>query len=177
MREIKVISIIVFLSAALVCAQQTQPPPQPAQSDTTATTQSQPAAAQNPAVPATKASEESLVIPKDAKVFVASMPDGYDQFLKEAIAKKKVPVTVVEKREDAEFEITGFSETQKAGTAKKLIMGSWHSRESASIKVANLKSGLIAFAYSYNNDNSAHGKRTSAESCAKHLKEKVESGK
>ena len=56
-------------------------------------------------------------------------------------------------------------------------MGSWHSRESASIKVANLKSGVIAFAYSYNTDNSAHGKKSSAESCAKHLKEKIESGK
>jgi len=31
------------------------------------------------------------------------------------------------------------------------------------------------YAYSYNNTNSAHGKRTAAESCAKHLKEKVES--
>jgi hypothetical protein len=33
------------------------------------------------------------------------------------------------------FEITGLSETQKAGTAKKILMGSWHSRESASIKL------------------------------------------
>lgn len=85
--------------------------------------------------------------------------------------------TVVDKREEAEFEITGYSETQKASTAKKVIMGSWHSRESASIKVANLKTSTIVFAYSYNNDNSAHGKKTSSESCAKHLKEKIESGK
>jgi hypothetical protein len=105
------------------------------------------------------------------------MPDGFDQYIKTALDKKKVPVTVVEKRDDADFEITGYSETQKAGVGKKLIMGSWHSRESASIKVANLKSGIIAFAYSYNNDNSAHGKKTSAESCAKHLKEKIESSK
>jgi hypothetical protein len=56
-------------------------------------------------------------------------------------------------------------------------MGSWHSRESASIKIANLKTGTVAFAYSYNNDNSAHGKKSSAESCAKHLKEKIESKK
>jgi hypothetical protein len=121
--------------------------------------------------------EESMVIPKGAKVFIAEMPDKFNDFIREAIEKKKVPVTVVDKREDAEFEITGFSETQKAGTAKKLIMGSWHSRESASIKVANLKSGVVAFAYSYNTDNSARGKKSSSESCAKHLKEKIESGK
>jgi hypothetical protein len=126
---------------------------------------------------ANKPPEESQLIPKGARVFIASMPDGFDTFIKAAIEKKKVPVTVVENREQAEFEITGFSESQKASTAKKLIMGSWHSRETASIKVANLNSGVIAFAYSYNNDNSAHGKKTSSESCAKHLKEKIESGK
>jgi hypothetical protein len=135
------------------------------------------AAAQAQAPADTKDSGESVAIPKGAKVFVASMPDKFDEFIKAAIQSKHVPVTVVENRDQAEFEITGYSETQKASTAKKLIMGSWHSRESASIKVANMKSGLIAFAYSYNNDNSAHGKKSSAESCAKHLKEKIESGK
>jgi hypothetical protein len=126
---------------------------------------------------ATKPAEDSLVIGKAAKVFIAPMPDNFNEFIKAAIEKKKVPVTVVENREQADFEITGFSETQKAGLGKKLIMGSWHSRESASIKVANLKTGVIAFAYSYNTDNSARGKKTSSEACAKHLKEKIESGK
>ena len=125
----------------------------------------------------TKPAEESLIIPAGAKVFVAAMPDKFDEFIKAAIQKKKVPVSVVDNRDQADFEISGYSETQKASTAKKLIMGSWHSRESASIKVANLKSGVIAFAYSYNNNDSAHGKRSSAESCAKHLKEKIDSGK
>jgi hypothetical protein len=117
------------------------------------------------------------VIPAGSKVFVAVMPDGFDQYIKAAMEKKKVPLTWVEKRDDADFEITGYSETQKAGLGKKLIMGSWHSRESASVKVANLKTGTVAFAYSYNNDNSAHGKKSSSESCAKHLKDKIESGK
>ncbi len=124
-----------------------------------------------------KQEAESLVIPKGAKIFIASMPDNFHEFMKAAIEKKHVPVTVVENKDQAEFELSGFSETQKASTAKKLIMGSWHSRESASIKVANLKSGVVAFAYSYNNDNSARGKKTSSEACAKHLKEKIESGK
>jgi hypothetical protein len=134
--------------------------------------QQQPANAAQP-----NAEQESVVIPKGAKLFVAPMPDSFNEFLKTAIQKKDVPVTLVENRDVADFEITGYSESQKASTAKKLIMGSWHSRESASVKVANLKSGTIVFAYSYNTDNSAHGKKSSSESCAKHLKEKIESGK
>jgi len=120
--------------------------------------------------------EESTVIPSGAKVFVAPMPDGFDESMKSAILKKQVPVTLVEKRDEAEFEITGYSETQKAGTAKILITGSWHSQETASVKVANLKSGVVVFAYSYHTANSAHGKKTSSEACAKHLKTKIESG-
>jgi hypothetical protein len=152
---------LVLLFCASALSQQAQPPSQPAPE--TAVT--------GPKV------QESLVIPKGARVYIAPMPDNFDEFLKDAIGKKQVPVTIVNTREEAEFEITGFSESQKASTAKKLIMGSWHSRESASIKVANLKSGVIAFAYSYNTDNSARGKKSSSEACAKHLKEKIESGK
>ncbi len=103
--------------------------------------------------------------------------DGFETYLKSALETKKVPVTVVDNRQDAEYEITGVASTQKASTAKKLITGSWHSREEASIQVTDLKVGTVAFAYSYNTPNSAHGKRTSAESCAKHLKEFIQKGK
>ncbi len=106
-----------------------------------------------------------------ATVFVASMPDGFDTYLKSAIAKKKVPIVIVETRESAEFEITGSSETQKAGTAKKIIRLNWHSAEQASISVADLKSGEVVFAYSVNKESSAHGKQSTAEACAKHIKE------
>jgi hypothetical protein len=72
--------------------------------------------------------------------------------------------------EDAEYEITGVASSQKAGAAKKIIMGSWHSREEASVQVTDLKTGEVAFAYAYTNENSARGKRSAAEACAKHLK-------
>src|SRR5215510_5086832 len=86
-------------------------------------------------------------IPAGSKVFIAPM-DGFEKFLKDAIAKKKVPVEVVEQRDKADYEITGVAESKKAGAAKKIIMGSWHSTEDASIKVTDLKSGEIAYAYS-----------------------------
>jgi hypothetical protein len=116
-------------------------------------------------------------IPRGAKVFIAPMPDGFHEYLKAAIEKKKVPVTLVEDKSNADFEITGHSETQKASTAKKVIMWDWHSNEQASIQVNNLKSSEAVFAYSVNKRSSAHGKKSSAEACAKHLKEKIESGK
>jgi hypothetical protein len=84
---------------------------------------------------------------------------------------------VVDTSDQAEFEIKGTSETQKAGTAKKIFMGSWHSDEQASISVTSVQSGEIVFAYSANKKNSAHGKQSSAEACAKHLKEAIEKKK
>lgn len=112
-----------------------------------------------------------------AKVFVQEMPDGFHTYLKAALAKKQVPVVVVDTREQAEFEIKGSSQSQKAGAAKKIFMGSWHSDEQASISVSSIESGEIVYAYSANKKNSAHGKQTTAEACAKHLKEKIEKGK
>jgi hypothetical protein len=89
------------------------------------------------------------------------------------MAKKKVPLTIVESRESAEFEITGTSETQKAGAAKKILQLNWHSAEQASIAIANLKTGEVVFAYSVNKESSSHGKQSTAEACAKHIKEFV----
>lgn len=118
--------------------------------------------------------EASKVIPPNSKVFVASMPDGFDEFLKAAIEKKKVPLQIVADKDQADFQITGQSETQKASTAKKVIMWDWRSNEQASIQVSNLKTSEVVFAYSVNKVSSAHGKKSSAEACAKHLKEKIE---
>jgi DNA-binding transcriptional regulator LsrR (DeoR family) len=112
-------------------------------------------------------------LPAHAKVFLAPM-NGFEADLKTAIQAKKVPVELVAERDKADFEITGTSETQKAGTAKKVIMLDWHSNEQASITVSNIKSGEVVFAYSVNKQSSAHGKRSTAEACAKHLKEQIE---
>lgn len=114
-------------------------------------------------------------IPKNAKVFIAPMPNQFDTFLKAAIDKKKVPVEIVSDKSKAQFEITGTSESQKAGAAKIILMGNWHSIEDASIQVANLASSEVVFAYSVHEQSSTHGRQSAAESCAKHLKERVES--
>jgi len=112
-------------------------------------------------------------IPPNSKVFLAPM-NGFENDLKTAIQSKKVPVVLVTNKDEADYVITGTSETEKAGTDKKVIMLNWHSNEQASITVADNKSGEIVFAYSVNKPSSAHGKRSTAEACAKHLKEQIE---
>ncbi|HKW32246.1 MAG TPA: hypothetical protein VJN92_04530 [Candidatus Acidoferrum sp.] len=122
--------------------------------------------------PAQNQAQSQTKIPAHAKVYVAAM-GGFETSLKKAIADKKVPLEIVEQREQAEYEITGASESKKASTAKKIIMGSWHSDEEASIKVADLKSGAIVYAYSVHKQDSAHGQKSTAEACAKHLKDEA----
>jgi hypothetical protein len=78
-------------------------------------------------------------------------------YLKAALQAKKVPLIVVDEKESADFAISGHSETEKASTAKKVIMWNWHSNEQASIQVANVKTSEIVFAYSANKQSSAHG--------------------
>lgn len=123
------------------------------------------------------AQDAAKAIPAGSKVFINPMNDEFETYLTKALETKKVPVEVVTEKEKADFEITGTSESKKAGAAKIIMMGSWRSREQASITVTNLKSGEAVWAYSVNKSDSAHGKRSTAEACAKHLKEKIESKK
>jgi hypothetical protein len=109
-----------------------------------------------------------------ARIFINPMPDDFDTFLKAAFDKKKVPLAVVSSKDDADLEMTGTSETQKASAAKVIFRGSWHSDEQASIKIVDLKSGEIVFAYSVNKRDSAHGKHSTAEACAVHIKDELE---
>ena len=112
-----------------------------------------------------------------AKVFINSMPDDFDTYVKAALTKKKVLLTIVESKDNADLEMTGTSDTQKAGVAKKLMFGSWQSDEQATISIADLKSGEIVFAYSVNKKNSVHGKQSTAEACAVHIKDELEKKK
>ena len=119
-----------------------------------------------------KDKDNGKTIPAGSKVYITPS-DGFENNLRAALQTKQVPLTVVDDKAMADYEIVSHAQTQKASTAKKIFMGSWHSKEEASIQVNDLKSGDVMFAYAYHADNSAHGRKSSAESCAKHLKEKV----
>jgi len=49
-------------------------------------------------------------IPVGARIFIASM-DGYGNYIRAAMIKKKLPLVVVEQREDADFELSGAVRT------------------------------------------------------------------
>jgi hypothetical protein len=116
---------------------------------------------------------EAKPIPAGSKIYIAPIPGGFENFIAAGIVKKKVPVVIVNDRSKADYEISGVSESEKAGWAKMLFMGSESSREQASVQVTDLKTSEVVFAYSVNKGNSARGKQSAGEACAKHLKEKI----
>ena len=115
-------------------------------------------------------------IPKGARFFIGAIEGGYDIYLAAAMHKKEVPIVIVTDKSKADFELSGVTESEKAGWAKTIFLGNTSTAEQASIKVVNLKTGTVVFGYNVNKGSSARGKQSSAESCAKHLKEKIESG-
>ena len=120
------------------------------------------------AQPQTKA----VKIQSGTKIYVAPM-GGFENYVIAGIVNKKVPVVLVTEREKADYEIRGSAETEKAGWAKMLFMGSQNSNEEASINVSDVKTGDIVFAYSVHKLNSVHGKQSAGEAIGKHLKEVV----
>jgi hypothetical protein len=112
-------------------------------------------------------------IPTGAKVYVAPI-NGYESYLIAGLMKKQVPILVVNNREKADYEISGVAESQQAGWAKMFFMGSQASSEQASIVMRNLSSGTVVWGYNVNKGNSARGKQSTAEACAKHLKARIE---
>lgn len=116
-------------------------------------------------------------IERSSRIFIAPIEGGFDTFLAAAIIKKQVPVTVVTDRGKADYEISGIANSEKAGWAKMLFLGSDQSNDLASIKVVRLQSDEVVYGYSVKKPNSYRGKQSAAEACAKHLKEKIESSK
>jgi hypothetical protein len=113
-------------------------------------------------------------LPAGSRVYVAPMANGFDTYIIAGFQKKQVPVSVVTIREKADFEMTGVSETDRAGWAKMLMWGSDSTNETASVKLVNLTSGDVVFAYSVKKANSARGKQSAGESVAKHIKKKID---
>ena len=128
-----------------------------------------PSAATLPAVAAPSASTD--VMPNS--VFISPM-NGFESYLAAAFEKKKVPLTVVADQSRAAYVITGTADEKKAGAAKMLVFGQIHSDNAASIQMVDQKNGAVVFAYAVNKKNTLHGQQTTAEACAKHLKEELE---
>jgi|SRR5579864_258010 len=138
----------------------------------------QPSNAAAPDLKSASAEEGQLATVKNAKmpsysrVYVAPMA-GFENYIIAGLRSKKVPLIVVVDRNKADYEISGVSESEKAGWAKMLFVGSQNSNEQASIKIADLKTGAVIFGYSVHKINSARGRQSAGEACAKHIKQIV----
>jgi hypothetical protein len=114
-------------------------------------------------------------IPGGSRVYVADingLPD-FENNLVAAFQKKRVDLIVVADRSQADFEINGFAENQKAGWAK-IIFGSGRPEAEASIQMVNLRSGVVAFAVASYKVDSWNGNKSTAEHLAKNVRQKME---
>ncbi len=154
------LSIAVGLVAGAGAPEQAPPSPSPEAAP--------PAASSSPA-------EGPRRLPADAKVYVAPYDNGFETYLVAALKKKQVPVVVLNRREGADFQIAGIADSKDPSVGRKLLY-LWQTGpdEVATMSVWDLHTGTVVYAYATRKKNSAHGKQSSAESLAKHLKAHIE---
>lgn len=111
-------------------------------------------------------------IAPNSHVFIEPM-DGFENYLSAAILKKKVPVIIVDDKAKADYVISGTSHVKEAGWAKTIFI-SGAASAGASITMKDAKTGDLAFAYSVDKYNAARASQSTAEACAKHLKEAID---
>ena len=114
-------------------------------------------------------------IPGGSKVYVADINGlpGFENNLVAAFQKKRVNLIVVTDRAQADFEISGFAESQKAGWAK-IIFQRGLPESQASMQMVNLRSGVVAYAVASYKVEARNGNKSTAEHLAKNLRQKME---
>ncbi len=119
------------------------------------------------------ATTSSTKISAGSKVYVNPMESGFDTYITAALQKKKIPLVIVANREDADFEIKGSVDKQKAGWAKTIFV-SPNPEIDATMQVINIKTGVVAFSNSSNKSAARRGRKGSAEHLAKNLAKKMQ---
>ena len=114
-------------------------------------------------------------IPEGSRVYVADIYGlpGFENNLVAAFQKKRVDLIVVADRSQADFEINGFAQSEKAGWAK-IIFGSGLPESEASIQMVNLRTGVVSYAVASYKVNSFNGNKSTAEHLAKNIRQKME---
>lgn len=114
-------------------------------------------------------------IPAGSRVYVADISGlpGFENNLVAALQKKQVKMIVVADRSQADFEINGFAQSQRAGWAK-IIFGSALPESEASFQLVNLRTGVVAYAVASYKVDSLNGNKSTAEHLAKNLRQKME---
>lgn len=116
----------------------------------------------------------STCLPAGSKIFIAEMPEDFHTFMQAAIDDVKLDLFVVTDREKADFEMVGTAAASKSNSwARVIFAGQTGSKESASVTVSNIKSGIVVFSASSDRSNARRGKRSVANKMARELRDKV----
>jgi hypothetical protein len=107
-----------------------------------------------------------------SKIYVDAA-DGFDDDVAAAVEKKKVPVAIVNSRDEADYQLGGISDYEKTAWAKMMFTPQIRSDDQAGIKLVDLDTGEVVFAYPVDKKNRLFGRQTAAEVCAKHLLEAI----
>lgn len=123
----------------------------------------------------TRQINDPTYIPRGSMVYVADINGlpGFESNLVAALQKKQVKMIVVTDRRQADFEINGFAQSQRAGWAK-IIFGSGLPESEASFQLVNLRTGVVAYAVASYKVDSFNGNKSTAEHLAKNLRQKME---
>ena len=116
---------------------------------------------------------EPPMIPKGSRVFIQPIDNGFENYLAAAIQKKAVPLTMVTRREAADYEISVSGESESASQFDMWLTGTAYTKEDAAITVRDLKTKDVVFVFKVKRTMAPRGKLTSAEACAKALGARV----
>lgn len=131
-------------------------------------------------------------IKSGATIYIEPM-DGYETYLSAAIVKKHVPLVIVADKDKSEFTITS-SVSQRVPNAPAIVINNTNGQNNsgphsgyptpgsfgstnASISVIDNRSSQITFAYAVGKSRNTNQLQSTAEACAKHLKEFIEKKK
>lgn len=109
-------------------------------------------------------------IPAGSHIFLEDM-NGFEADFTAALQKKHVPLIVTDNKEKADYFVSAKSTIQNAGWAKTIFVSPLPAAH-ASITIKS-KSGDTVFAYAVDKMSARKGTQSTAEACAKHLKDVV----
>jgi hypothetical protein len=150
------------------------PTPSPLPTAATPSTEADGTSKDGASVGAVLAAPSAPVFAPGAKLFIAPM-DGFEQFLSDAILKKKVPVVVVNEREKADFLVSGGARVKKRGFLTGMVL---NDHGGGDISINDARTGKPVFACKFNrvDQGLAEGYiyQGWASNCVKHLKKVLE---
>jgi hypothetical protein len=121
--------------------------------------------------PSPIAPDPSGRIRRHSKVYIAPM-GGFETVLFAALDKQIVPLVIVEKPDQAEFEVKETG-AERVTWARLIFASQPVVAQQPEIFVTSLRTGQAVLACPLSSLNSVHARQNAAEDCAKRLKRKV----